>query len=57
MTRKEEIKMLKNFREAIIQSYIVRTNFSNQEETEIKEKFTPVIKDKPKVLTLYKKAS
>ena len=57
MTRKEEIKMLKNFREAIIQSYIVRTNFSNQEETEIKEKFTPVIKVKTKVLTLYKKAS
>ena len=57
MTRKEEIKILKNFREAIIQSYIVRTNFSNQEETEIKEKFTPVIKGKPKVLTLYKKAS
>lgn len=55
MTRKEEIAVLKNFKNALIQSYIVRTNFQMQEEKELKEKFTPVIQGKQKVLTLYKK--
>ena len=52
MTRKEEIKILKTFRNTIL-----RKQYEKQIDSEVQKGFTPVINGKPNVLTLYKKAS
>lgn len=52
MTKKEEIRILKNFLNTILRSY-----YERRIDLETKERFTPIIVGKPKVKTLYKKAS
>ena len=52
MTKEEEIRILKAFKISVL-----KRQYSKQIDLEVKEKFTPVIQGKPKVLTLYKKAS
>ena len=52
MTRKEELRILKSFRNTIL-----RKQYERQIDLDVEKRFTPIIVGKPKVKTLYKKAS
>ena len=50
MTRKEEINVLKNFKNTILKKY-----YERQIGLEAQKRFAPSVQGKPKVKTLYKK--
>ena len=52
MTRNDEIRILKNFRNTIL-----KKQYEKQLDLEVQKRFTPIIIGKPKIKTLYKKAS
>ncbi len=52
MTRTEEIRVLKKMRNSILRKY-----YEAQIDLKAQKRFTSVIQGKPKIKTLYKKAS